>query len=519
MDTISNIRTIAGNKAIDFLESSTQSYLILLYHSFPKSYFLGEAYLASGDRAKATVTDLSVRQVASRLTAQKSNKADWTNHSVHLSAWDMPQSKLCTQHHHSPGTIFLDPDIITASDPTTYQSIENAGRGDRLMFDRRVNDWVHLNAFLFHASFSDGLDIEIQVNPEFGDQNTALAEALRYAPVIGRLPTSLRADVETVWIHRGDEPFGGGNNNILIHTDRADQSSASGILEETLVHEAAHTSLDADHATAPEWFAAQTADGEFISTFARDHPIREDVAESFLVYLALRHRSERISQSLVETISQTIPNRVAYFDSQEFDMNPIVVPDGKGPSPLLIAGSADFVNDGTEFQGNVYNGFEINSRAATFSSEAGTITRISFLDPAGDLMFAEFGSDDPSTILTISLENYLAAVPSPYNQPATTYAQGLPTFTIENATPLTFFSTFTLGNDTSRIDVALINSQTFSGDVNGIADIRLIRVDSKGGETTKIGGINAASANFIASEGIIGIDALDVIVEMFLFIG
>ena len=387
------------------------------------------------------------------------------------------------------------------------------------MFDRRVNDWIHLNAFLFHASFSDGLDIEIQVNPEFGDQNTALAEALRYAPVIGRLPTSLRADVETVWIHRGDEPFGGGNNNILIHTDRADQSSASGILEETLVHEAAHTSLDADHATAPEWFAAQTADGEFISTFARDHPIREDVAESFLVYLALRHRSERISQSLVETISQTIPNRVAYFDSQEFDMNPIVVPDGKGPSPLLIAGSADFVNDGTEFQGNVYNGFEINSRAATFSSEAGTITRISFLDPAGDLMFAEFGSDDPSTILTISPENYLAAVPSPYNQPATTYAQGLPTFTIENATPLTFFSTFTLGNDTSRIDVALINSQTFSGDVNGIADIRLIRVDSKGGETTKIGGINAASANFIASEGIIGIDALDVIVEMFLFIG
>ena len=55
MDTISNIRTIAGNKAIDLLKSSTQSYLILPYHTFPKSYFLGEAYLAGGDRAKATV--------------------------------------------------------------------------------------------------------------------------------------------------------------------------------------------------------------------------------------------------------------------------------------------------------------------------------------------------------------------------------------------------------------------------------------------------------------------------------
>ena len=197
----------------------------------------------------------------------------------------------------------------------------------------------------------------------------------------------------------------------------------------------------------------------------------------------------------------------------------IIIPDAMGPSPLLIAGSADFVNDGTEFQGNVYNGFEINSRVSTFSSDPGTITRISFLDPAGDLMFAEFGSADPSTTLTISLENYLAAVPSPYNQPATTYARGLPTFTIENATSLTFFSAFTLGNDISRVDVALINSQTFSGDVNGIADIRLIRVDSEEGETTKIGGINAANANFIASEGIIGIDAPDVIVELFLFIG
>ena len=97
----------------------------------------------------------------------------------------------------------------------------------------------------------------------------------------------------------------------------------NGILEETFVHEACHTSLDATHASAPGWLAAQAADGEFISTYARDNPDREDVAESFLPYLAVRYRSGRISQSLLDTIVQTIPNRFAYFDDQMFEMYPI----------------------------------------------------------------------------------------------------------------------------------------------------------------------------------------------------
>ncbi|MFT5124499.1 MAG: hypothetical protein ACI9TH_000555 [Kiritimatiellia bacterium] len=225
------------------------------------------------------------------------------------------------------GTIFLDPDIITESDSTTYQSIIDTGRGDRWMFDRRVNDWVFLNAFLFEAHFDDGLEIEIQVNPEFGSANAAMTEASKYAPIIGRLPTCLRRDVETVWIHQGVQPFGGGNNNLLIHTGQADQYATDGILEETLVHEASHTSLDADHAGASGWLAAQAADPEFISTYARDNPNREDIAESFLLYLALKYRPGRISQSLSNTISQTIPNRIAYFASQEFDFYPIVVPE------------------------------------------------------------------------------------------------------------------------------------------------------------------------------------------------
>jgi hypothetical protein len=229
------------------------------------------------------------------------------------------------------GTIFIDPDIINESDPTTYQDLTDAGRGNRLMFDRRVNAFITLNAFLFKARYTDGRQIEIQVNPEFETQSAARIEAAKYAPVIGQLPACLREDVKTVWIHRGDQPFGGGNNNLLIHTGQAATYAASGILEETLVHEASHTSLDADHAESPGWLAAQAADPEYISTYARDNPTREDIAESFLPYLAVRYRANRISTALANSITAAIPNRLAYFDALDLDLNPLVP-----PAPLVI---------------------------------------------------------------------------------------------------------------------------------------------------------------------------------------
>ena len=48
------------------------------------------------------------------------------------------------------------------------------------MFDRRVEDWITVNAYLFNAQFDDGLTAEIQVNPEFGSTSAAQAEANKY---------------------------------------------------------------------------------------------------------------------------------------------------------------------------------------------------------------------------------------------------------------------------------------------------------------------------------------------------
>jgi hypothetical protein len=220
------------------------------------------------------------------------------------------------------GTIFLDPDIILPSDPTAFVEIVENGQEERTVYDRRAEAWVTINAFLFNASYVDGLSVEMQVNPEFETVQDARTEAEKYARVIGQLPAVLRTDVQTATIHKGLKPFGGGNDNLLIHTGQSVDYENQGILEETFVHEATHTSLDSKYADAPEWIAAQEADKTFISTYARDFAQREDVAESFLLYFALRQRNDRISAQLATTIEQTIPNRILFFDSQQFNWFP-----------------------------------------------------------------------------------------------------------------------------------------------------------------------------------------------------
>ena len=224
------------------------------------------------------------------------------------------------------GTIFIDPDIITDADPSVYSGMTYAGRASRTMFDRRNGDgggWITIDPYLFDTHYDDGLSIEIQVNPEFSTFEEAQKQAVFYADAVGRLPRSLRTDVETMWIHEGVFPFGGGNNNILIHVGQGEAYIRDGILEETLVHEAAHTSLDPSYASSAEWIQAQNTDPTFISTYAQDYPMREDIAESFVPFLAVEYRSDRITESLKNQILKTIPNRMAFFRSLGLDMYPI----------------------------------------------------------------------------------------------------------------------------------------------------------------------------------------------------
>ena len=237
------------------------------------------------------------------------------------------------------GTVFVSPHVLTASDAQSLESVTYMGRGDRHQYDRR-SGWGTVNAHLFDVEYAGRL-IEFQVNPEFGNSDAAQSQVDRYAPVIGRLPLLLLTQVDTVWIHKGDESWGGGNRNLLIHTDH--YTNNEGFLEEVLMHEATHTSLDDAHRLSEGWRAAQESDGTFISEYARDHPFREDVAESFPAWFAVRYHPERLDPADLFAILDTIPNRLAYFDAQGFDVSPYVAPEStalmQAERPLLIRGT------------------------------------------------------------------------------------------------------------------------------------------------------------------------------------
>jgi hypothetical protein len=221
------------------------------------------------------------------------------------------------------GTIFFDPDVITADDPSAVVSTTYTGQGTRRMFDRRLPGWDTVNVYLFDIVFDDGLTTEAQVNDEFGTLEAATAVAKKYAEVVGKLPTCLRTDVDALWINTGTMPFGGGNRSLLIYTGQSAKYEEQGILEETLIHEASHTSLDATHARAEEWKKAAELDGKFISNYAASNPYREDIAETFLMWIAVRQPVVKISEKDFSIITETVPNRLIYFDRQNLNMYPL----------------------------------------------------------------------------------------------------------------------------------------------------------------------------------------------------
>ena len=124
--------------------------------------------------------------------------------------------------------------------------------------------------------------------------------------------------VQVMWIHRGDENFSGWNPFVLIHTDYGNELKRNGFIEEILVHEAAHAALDEEHADASGWRLAQAADLTFVSTYAMEHPDREDIAETFPAWMAIRYLGDRIPTNMTNAIRNSIPYRLPVFGRSEF---------------------------------------------------------------------------------------------------------------------------------------------------------------------------------------------------------
>lgn len=66
------------------------------------------------------------------------------------------------------GTVFLTGDAITPESPSDFLDIRFVGTSARETFDRRVENWVNQDSWIFSASYQCGLSpVEVVVNPVF----------------------------------------------------------------------------------------------------------------------------------------------------------------------------------------------------------------------------------------------------------------------------------------------------------------------------------------------------------------
>ncbi|HRQ88924.1 MAG TPA: hypothetical protein PLA50_09015 [Bacteroidia bacterium] len=225
---------------------------------------------------------------------------------------------------------------IRSTDPSAFEGIAYVGQQEKTVFDRRAKDGkggrIAIQAHVFNIAWSDGLSSELVANPEIGDFAAVTAQAERHAKIVGLLPHCLRALVDQIVLHGGNATMGGGNRGILIYSERTMQhETQKGKLHEIMVHEAAHN-LGQIMQKSPEWLAAQRSDNAFISKYAQDFPLREDVSESFLAWLILRYHRDRITEEQANTISSQIPARLKYFDERNYNLFPVMPSSaGKGP--------------------------------------------------------------------------------------------------------------------------------------------------------------------------------------------
>lgn len=228
-----------------------------------------------------------------------------------------PQGAAAQAPLYRSSVVGTDFDFITEADPDTFVRLEDKGQGQAEMPDKSDRSAPLMqDAFLFVAHFNDGTSVRLAIDADFKTLEGARAEALRYTPRLGRLPTALRRGVKRVVVHHGGENVTAFSDAglMVLYADNATKRIGTHDLEETIFHESVHAAWDKAHARSAEWQDAQKQDGGYITDYARKNPQGEDLAESALFAYTLLHHPDRLPKEEAERIARAIPHRIAFVE-------------------------------------------------------------------------------------------------------------------------------------------------------------------------------------------------------------
>ena len=227
------------------------------------------------------------------------------------------------------GTMWDLPDLIKSSDYTIYSTSSYQGIETRLFYDKSIPDFINYPAHVYKVNFGDNLSIDFEIHTEFTQEEAGNIEQ-KYAPLIGQLGKDLRRNIKSFEFLKGEEVASAQRTddlnyaNITFHTDwltLVETRFSGDRTEELLIHESAHLSIDPYVYGQQGWADAVNLDGNYLSTYAKDNPNSEDVAETFQAYIAVKYFPDRISNSIRDTILSVCLNRFKYFDSLNLDLS------------------------------------------------------------------------------------------------------------------------------------------------------------------------------------------------------
>ena len=344
------------------------------------------------------------------------------------------------------------------------------------------------NAWIFKASCDGGAkEFEIRVHDDFMETEAA-SEAEKYGKAVGRLPKALRfgfgtkTGIHILAIHKGSHLWHASSRLGRISTYT--ELTSDTYIEEGLAHEAAHVSLDDRVKSDSKWLAARKADGAFISSYAKDYPDREDVAESFLAYFSARYVPTRIDSDWKEDILQTIPNRIAYFDAllSADDMKPFTAASGQKVAALPSVSVAAKAASATEGGNAVFT--VTASTAPTADLE---VTLAVADDTNSDFLAA---GDEGKKTVTIAASQTSAELTVPTQDDSVNEADGSVTATVEAGSGYTpsgtnaSASVAVSDDDAPTLSVAMSPASASEGDTGKTYATVTFRLEPVRGETT-----------------------------------
>lgn len=157
--------------------------------------------------------------------------------------------------------------------------------------------------------------------PEYGNYKNALKIAKTVAYAQGRIPAQLRKDAKKIHVFKGKgRSFAtASDHSIYLYPQDVDIE----FLEELLAHESAHTSLDPHWRYDSDWQDAVANDSGFISDYAKENIITEDIAESILAYLTVKYKPQRITADQESHFRLANAYRFAFFDRRFKKLHPM----------------------------------------------------------------------------------------------------------------------------------------------------------------------------------------------------